>query len=204
MDSAVIANEPFAIPDGTVGVVLAAGSASRFSGSTHKLLALLRGRPIIELSLESALNAGFAHVIVVWGPVEFSFHDPRLTYVHNPNWPTGQATSLQAGIGAARTLGASCIVVGLGDQPFISPAAWRAVALSPSPIAVATYRDPTTHSATRGNPVRLAAETWDLLPEEGDFGARNLISSRPELVEEVPCSGSPTDIDTIEDLRQWN
>jgi CTP:molybdopterin cytidylyltransferase MocA len=126
-----------------------------------------------------------------------------VTTVYNPEWQTGQASSLQAGIQAARSVGATAIVVGLGDQPFVTPADWVAVASSRSPIAQALYTQ-ADGQKTPGNPVLLTAEVWPLLPTQGDFGARNLISSRPELVEQVLCTGSPFDIDTIEDLNQWN
>lgn len=197
---------PQHLPATTVAVLLAAGAGSRFTGSTHKLHSMLRGQSVLSHAVRSAVEAGFSHIFVVWGAVEpltdVTSH-PHVTLVYNPEWQTGQASSLQAGIQAAHTVGATAMVVGLGDQPFVRPADWVAVASSGSPIAQALYVQPDGQKTT-GNPVLLAAEVWPLLPTQGDLGARNLISSRPELVEQVLCSGSPFDIDTIEDLNQWN
>lgn len=203
------------IPSTCAAVLLAAGSASRFTGPTHKLLAPLKGRTVIEWSFRAVIEAGFTTVIVVNGPIQFNLKGPGVVNVHNPLWESGQASSVRAGIAMAQSLGMSAVVMGLADQPFVSSEAWRSVARSSSAIAVATYSltdnelseaagSASTTTKIRGNPVRLAKSVWDLLPEEGDFGARNVISSRPELVEEVLCSGSPSDIDTIEDLRKWN
>ena len=187
-----------------VAVVLAAGAGSRFSGPEHKLNALMRGRRVVDHAVDAvlaAIDAGAAidAVVVVCGAENFAFDDPRVQVVVNDDWHDGQATSLQSGIAHADRLGANAVIVGLGDQPGIGPNAWAAVAESSSPIAVATY----ANSPTR-TPALIRREIWPSLPTSGDFGARHLISSRPELVEQVPCTGTPADIDTIEDLRTWN
>lgn len=184
-------------PAGTVAILLAAGRGSRFTGSTHKLLAPLGDRTVFEHALAAVLGAGFAAVVVVTGAVELPLADAPVVVRHHPGWAAGQATSLQAGLAAASEVGATAVVVGLADQPFVTSAAWAAVARSSAPIAVATY------DGTRGNPVRLGADVWPLLPMEGDAGARRVMSLHPELVEEVPCKGSPADIDTPLDLERW-
>lgn len=192
-------------PSTTLGVLLAAGAGSRFDGPTHKLLAPLDGRTVVAHAVDDLLAADIGPVLVVTGAVELgdaladlaTTHPRDLTIVRHDGWRQGQATTLQAALRHAASGGFDAIVVGLGDQPFIGSEAWRRVAASASPIAVATY------DGRRRNPVRLHRSVWPLLPEDGDEGARVVMRMRPELVEEVPCPGSPADIDTQEDLARW-
>jgi CTP:molybdopterin cytidylyltransferase MocA len=190
-------------------IVLAAGAGSRFRDVGHKLTASLpptTERPtetVIARCVASAAAAGIGPVVVVTGRLsaaELGLDDAAIDAAHNPDWAAGQATSLHTGLAVARRAGSSVVVVGLGDQPGIEPSAWRAVAAAASeatPIAVATY------DGHRANPVALHRSVWNRLPARGDEGARSLMRLRPELVGEVPCSGSPDDIDTAEDLRRW-
>jgi len=183
-----------------VAVLLAAGAGSRFAGPTHKLLAPLAGRTVIEAALDAVAAAGFDSVVVVTGATEIPPHlldRPGFVERPNPDWALGQATSIAIGLRTVAELGARVAVIGLADQPFVSSAAWRAVARADSPIAVATY------DGVRGNPVRLRDDVWDLLPTTGDVGAREVMRLRPELVTEVACEGSAADIDTQEDLAPW-
>jgi CTP:molybdopterin cytidylyltransferase MocA len=184
---------------GALAVVLAAGAGSRFAGAGHKLLAKRDGRTVVEYAVASAL-AGVGSVLVVTGstPLPDSLAAlPGVRVLHHAGWAEGQATTLAAAIAAVAGDAIDAVVVGLGDQPEIAPEAWRRVAASQAPIAIATY------DGLRRNPVRLARSIWPLLPTTGDEGARALVRLKPELVEEVPCSGSPDDIDTLEDLLRW-
>jgi molybdenum cofactor cytidylyltransferase len=182
-------------------IVLAAGAGTRFDGPDHKLAAEVHGHRIIDLAVRAAVNAGIGPVYVVVGAYAVELPGElagAVDIVPNPAWAAGQATSLQAGVTAARANGATAVVVGLGDQPFVPPAAWRAVAASAEkPIGVATY------DGRRWNPVRIDAAIWPLLPVSGDEGARAVMRVRPDLVEPVPCPGSSADIDTREDLARW-
>ena len=191
------------ISSSTVAILLAAGGGTRFGGNGHKLIALISQRPVCSWSLKHLLEAKFENVVVVTGAVELhsalEIEDvngsDNVQIVHNPLWQSGLASSLQCGINVARELGAQAVVVGLADQPAIPATAWLQVAASNSPLAVATY------DGVRGNPVRLHAELWQLLPETGDDGARMLFKSHRDLIEEIPCLGSAQDVDTIADLE---
>jgi molybdenum cofactor cytidylyltransferase len=188
-------------PVGNVlAVVLAAGGGSRFSGPGHKLLVERDGRTVVEHAVTAAAEA-VGNVLVVSGAAALPpgvTALPGVRAVHNPRWAEGQATSLATAIEiAAGDAIIDAVVVGLGDQPDITPEAWRRVAGSSAPIAIAPYE------GQRRNPVRIHRSVWPLLPTTGDEGARALTRLRADLVEEVPCTGSPGDIDTLEDVLRW-
>ena len=183
--------------------VLAAGEGSRFEGDQHKLTAPFRGRPLIQWAVVAADEAGFDQLYVVTGAVDLAAvvaeaAGDRATLVDNPRWAEGQATSLAAAVVAARADGHRAIVVGLGDQPLVPAAAWRSVGAAAGPVVTATF------DGRRRPPVKFECSVWDELPDAGDEGARGFLKRRPELVSELPCTGSPIDIDTWEDLRRWS
>lgn len=187
-----------------VAALLAAGGASRFKGSTHKLIAPFGDSTVWATALTAVTAAGFDHVIVVTGAVTLTLpvdRHPTVIFRHNPRWADGQAGSLQVAVTAAADLGADRLTVGLADQPGIGTAAWRAVADAPDDcrIVIAVY-----DGIAGPNPVRLDRSVWALLPTEGDAGARHVIADHPSWVCRVPCVGSVADIDTVEDLDRWN
>ncbi len=194
---------------GVAGVILAGGEGSRFVGSQHKLTASIGGQAVLALAVNAAhqalVDGAFDELIVVSGALDgpelsevLGDNADRVTLVENRRWRGGQSTSLRAAISYAQSVGHEAIVVGLGDQPFVPAAAWGAVASAVGPIVTATF------DGKRRPPVKLEASVWDLLPVTGDHGARHLIASRPDLVNEVVCEGNAADIDTQEDLRRWN
>ncbi|MFZ9623385.1 MAG: nucleotidyltransferase family protein [Ilumatobacteraceae bacterium] len=185
-------------------LVLAAGGGSRYVGTTHKLLALLAGKPVVRHVLEAVAASGVSPIIVVTGAVALDDvltsplpGTPEVIVAHNAHWQSGMASSLQVGLDVARQRELGGVVVGLGDQPGVTANAWRRLADTNAPIAVATYH------GVRRNPVRIHAELWDQLPHEGDEGARTLIRVRSDLVTEVACEGNADDIDTADDVARW-
>jgi len=181
----------------SAAVILAAGEGSRFAGDNHKLLTKLDKKPIVTWAVEHALSAGFAETIVVSGCVDLSGVVPEeATLLMNHDWADGQARSLQVALTYATMAGHRAVVVGLGDQPLAPPEAWRAVALTPSPIATAEF------AGVQTPPVRLDGDVWGLVPIEGDEGAKAIIRRRPELVVAVPCEGYAIDVDTLTDLQK--
>jgi len=184
--------------------VLAAGGGSRFVGSHHKLLQPLSGKPVVRWVLEAVAEAGLSPVFVVTGAVDLTEvlqerlpNNPEIVVIHNSLWRNGMASSLQCAVAAARERDLEAVVVGLGDQPGIPASAWRAVAATQAPLAVATY------DGARRNPVRIHAELWSRLPLDGDEGARSLIRELGALVTEVACEGNADDIDTVDDIARW-
>ena len=184
------------------GVVLAAGLSRRMGQA--KLLLVLRGCPVIRLTVETVLAAGVHPVVVVAGTeragVEAALAGLPVTVALNPNPETGQSSSVRVGI-AALPPESDAALIALGDQPLVPatviPALRDALDRSGKPIAAPRYR------GERGNPVLFHRRIFpELLLLSGDRGARPVIERDLARVALVDFDvAMPQDLDTPEDYE---
>src|SRR6185312_16690162 len=84
-------------------VVLAAGRSTRMGGP-NKLLAELRGKPLVRIVTEQVLASKASDVTVVTGhqadEVQRALQGLKVRFVHNPEFASGLASSVKAGIAA--------------------------------------------------------------------------------------------------------
>jgi molybdenum cofactor cytidylyltransferase len=175
------------------GLVLAAGAGSRFDGPGPKLLAPLDGRPLVEHAVAAACAVPeLERVVVVFGADPLAGVDlGRAERVLCTSWAEGQSASLRCGVEALR--GAQKILVTLGDEPLVSPAAIALMAEQPAG-ARATY------NGRPGHPVVLGPEQIAAIGSlRGDRGARDLLHGG--LLVECSDLGSGMDVDTTADLE---
>ena len=186
---------------GTVGLVLAAGSGSRFGGG--KLLARVAGRPVLQHVLDAVAEAGVDEVVVVLGEdaagIEAAIEWRAERRVVNPEPGRGLASSLRIGFEAGGPT-RDAVLVALGDQPLVPAAVIRSLLGAPPkrgrPFVVPAYGD--DHGR---NPVLVRKGGFALVGEaEGDRGLGPILAAHPELVAEIAVEGSNPDIDTPGDL----
>jgi molybdenum cofactor cytidylyltransferase len=182
-------------------IVLAAGEGSRF-GAT-KQLAELRGSPLAQHAIDAAASAGLEDILVVTGhdaeAVERTLTLPAgARFVRNPAYRDGQSTSLAAAFHDIAEDSEAAVIL-LADQPGVGPdviaALVRRFHETRRQIVRAVYDDgPGPALLSR----EIYAEAGHL---HGDVGARVLMASHPDWVEEVAVHGEvPRDVDTPEDL----
>ena len=145
----------------TLGVLLTAGAGSRFTGPDHKLLAPLKGVPVVSYALSSMISAGFEACIAVTGSVALSHLLGDVTEVHNPDWATGQRSSVLAAISYAKSHGFDAIVIGLGDQPFITTDAWQAVANAEPMTACGAIQCSLHQKCGNSSSTQTATQMWE-------------------------------------------
>jgi molybdenum cofactor cytidylyltransferase len=192
----------------TAGILLAAGESTRFG--EPKQLFTLGGRFLIEWALAAALGSNLDHVLLVLGCeherirrcLGSSTAHPKCEILVNPDYRSGQSTSLQAGLLKIRHDFPSAMFL-LGDQPLVDAALINLLlqhyAGSEKPICVPTHR------GTRGNPTLFASPFYpEILNLTGDKGARDIISAHPDqvLAAEIPDPLVFRDIDRREDVEK--
>ena len=192
-------------------LVLAAGKASRFraaageAGPPTKLVALLDGKPLVRHVAEAALASPATCTIVVTGhagaEVRAALAGLPLTFIDNPDFATGLASSLRRGIAAVPDDCAGALIL-LGDMPLVSPAVIARLieAFEAEPAARAVTP---TFGGRRGNPVLISRALFPAVAQlAGDVGARPLLVAAGEAVRDVPFEDEAVafDVDTPDAL----
>ena len=185
------------------GLVLAAGAGTRMKeAGSDKLLLDYEGVPLVRYAVSAAAEGGCQGIWAVYSRPEVAAAlDGLATLIHNPGAAAGQASSLKIGLeNLPATAAGACIL--LGDQPLVGGRtvemllrAWRGDESRPAVAA--------SYGGDWRPPVVLERSLWpELMKLDGDAGARQLLGSRPELLDTVPAQGLPDDIDTPEDYAR--
>jgi molybdenum cofactor cytidylyltransferase len=183
-----------------VGILLAAGSGSRF-GADKLLHPLLTGVPI-ALTAARQLRGVLPRCVAVVRPgadqLAGLLRAEGFEVVTCANAQEGMGASLACAVGAAGD--AAGYLVALADMPFIRTSTLEAVrdALAGGASLVAPY-----FRTRRGHPVGLSGRHRQaLLAATGDEGARQLLSEQGATLIKVPVGdpGVIRDIDTPGDL----
>ncbi|TAV84769.1 nucleotidyltransferase family protein [Rhizobium leguminosarum] len=187
-------------------VILAAGQASRMGeGGKHKLLAEFDGVPLVRRSALTALGADAASVIVVTGhrrsEIEAALDGLALTFVDNPDYASGMASSLKAGVSSRDADSAEGTLVMLADMPGISTTHLDAL--------ISAFRNAGGEAVVRavsqgkpGNPVILPRSLRQaVLRLEGDVGARDIVKASGLPVLDVDLGEAALlDVDTPDEV----
>ena len=161
-------------------IVLASGRGERFTasgGTTHKLQALLAGKPVLQHTLDAVRASGLP-----W-------------HLEDAGHP-GMGDSIAAAVRA--TWPSSGWLVLPGDLPLIRSDTLRSIAaaLQTHDVVVPLYR------GQRGHPVGFHARCGEaLLNLKGARGAAAVVLAHGAFELDVQDIGCVTDIDTVDDLR---
>lgn len=183
------------------GVVLAAGTGSRFGGT--KQLARYEGKPLVQHAIDALGSAALREIVIVTGhdaeAVESVIRlPPQARFVRNPNYRDGQSTSIAAGLSALDESSEGAVIL-LADQPGVTDAEVRALIDRFHETRARIVRISYVNGP---GPALLSREVYAPASHlHGDSGARVLMASHPEWVEEVAVPfAAPPDIDEPSDL----
>ncbi len=148
-------------------IILAAGLSSRFETRSEetKLVVPLFGKPLIRHVAEAALASRARPIVVVTGhaatQVENALENLDLSFIFNPDYRSGLASSLKAGMAALPETVAGVLVL-LADMPRVSASLIDRLIQafedsSRVPLAVVPVR-----ARLRGNPVLIGRDLFEL------------------------------------------
>jgi molybdenum cofactor cytidylyltransferase len=158
---------------------------------------------------DAAAQASLAGLYVVTGNAPEAVRSALdgITYeeVSNPDYASGLATSLAAGVRHLMQKDSlDGVIVLLGDMPLITAGLIDTLIAAFDPATGHAICVP-THNGKRGNPILWAARFFpDMTKVQGDTGAKHLLGENTEWIAEVAVNDAAIfrDIDTPEALAR--
>ena len=186
-------------------IIVAAGCSTRFAGG-NKLLANVKGRPLIHYVVSAVCASPLDDIVLVTAAdgdkIAAAAGAGRWRRAVNPNARNGLSSSLQTGLASLDTDATGALIV-LADMPrltsdIIASLCDAFVACKGTAIVF-----PQTIDGRQGNPVLWPRSLFaELMALSGDAGGKAILTRHPELHCPVTASGDATlfDVDTIDDL----
>ena len=186
------------------GIVLAAGTASRF-GKGPKQLLPWRGMTLLEWVIRQIEASPLEEVIVVVGheaeEIRRKVSLQRAKFVEAPDFREGCSASIRAGLQAIDPKAQAAVLV-LGDQPGIESEIIAAVSERwwqvRTPVVRISYRGQPGHPMVVGKAIFEQVKAL-----HGDKGVWKLLEANPDWVTEVQLDKLyPCNINTLEDYAR--
>ncbi|MDY6898110.1 MAG: nucleotidyltransferase family protein [Cyanobacteriota bacterium] len=186
-------------------IILAAGKASRM-GKPKQLLTY-QGSSLISHAINVGLNSICKPVVVVLGAyaekVKLEIDKLPVQIIENPDWETGMASSIRAGISTINqnNINLDAVIIALADQPLIPEAVFNELIQkyqeTENKIIASAYDD------IVGVPALFDKNLFlELMDIKGDRGAKALIRKYQDEVLTIPVAEAAIDIDTEDDYEK--
>jgi molybdenum cofactor cytidylyltransferase len=188
-------------------IMLAAGASTRMG--TPKQLLTYQGQPLLRVMCEVALKSNLGRVVVVLGAneqrVKPEIENLPLDIVHNTEWETGMAGSIQCGLQKILEINpqSESVIFLLTDQPYLSVSLLERMAedarLHSTHTIIATeYAD------TIGVPALFKRALFHSLQSlTGQEGAKKVIIQNRDRVFSIPFPAGSIDLDTPADYQHF-
>jgi molybdenum cofactor cytidylyltransferase len=188
-------------------IVLAAGASSRMGRPKAGLPLDTGADTFLSRIIRTLSAAGLPEVVIVTGAEMAAVRaaagraDRRVRFVHNPDWPTGQLSSLKAGLSDVDVTVEAALVT-LVDIPLVSAETVRRVLRRWRETGAAIVRP--ARGALHGHPVIFDRSLFgELRAADPAVGAKSVVRAHQDQIIEVPSEddGAFIDLDTVEEYR---
>lgn len=189
----------------TAAVILAAGSSSRLGQPKQRLQ--FRGKTLLQIAVDAAIEAGCEPVIVVLGSkaevISNDIADRKVTAVINAEWHKGMGSSIKTGLSCLTDLPVKVnnLILMLCDQPFVDSTLLKRLIgqkeLTNKEIVACTYGE------TIGVPAIFDKSIFHhLMYLNEQEGAKKILYSPKYVIDTIIFPSGIFDIDTPDDYNK--